>query len=142
MALAFGTNTQVAVPGTYVYTYQPNNLPAPGAILPVGTNTLDVAFTPTDTQGYKSATGSTTTRTNTPTTPTITSITSSRFSQILLFYQAIPDLKRRQAVAFSRALRSSAVASRTPSHILKPTVVSQCTRLPQVLTRYPRNFPL
>jgi hypothetical protein len=54
MALGFGTNTQVAVPGTYVYT------PPAGTILPVGTDPLSVVFTPTDTQGYNGATGSTT----------------------------------------------------------------------------------
>ena len=30
MALGFGTNNQVVVPGTYVYTYKPGNLSAPG----------------------------------------------------------------------------------------------------------------
>jgi hypothetical protein len=60
MALGFGTNNQVVVPGNYVYTYLPGNVSAPGAILSVGTHTLDVAFTPTDTAGYNSATGSTT----------------------------------------------------------------------------------
>ena len=54
MALGFGTNTQVAVPGTYVYT------PPAGTILPVGTNPLSVVFTPTDAQGYTTASGSTT----------------------------------------------------------------------------------
>ena len=54
MALGFGTNNQVVVPGTYAYT------PPAGTILPVGTNPLSVVFTPTDTQGYNSATGSTT----------------------------------------------------------------------------------
>ncbi len=60
MALGFGTNNQVVVPGTYVYTYLPGNQSAPGAILPVGTTTLDVAFTPNNTAGYNSANGSTT----------------------------------------------------------------------------------
>ena len=54
MALGFGTNNQVVVPGTYVYT------PPAGIILAVGTHTLDVAFTPNDPAGYNSATGSTT----------------------------------------------------------------------------------
>jgi hypothetical protein len=60
MALGFGTNNQVVVPGTYVYTYLPGNVSAPGAILGVGTHTLDVAFTPNNTAGYNSANGSTT----------------------------------------------------------------------------------
>ena len=54
MALGFGTNTQVVVPGTYVYT------PPAGTLLSVGTHTLDVAFTPTNTAGYTNASGSTT----------------------------------------------------------------------------------
>ncbi len=54
MALGFGTNTQVVVPGTYVYT------PPAGTLLSVGTHTLDVAFTPTNTAGYTDASGSTT----------------------------------------------------------------------------------
>ena len=54
MALGFGTNNQVVVPGTYVYT------PPAGTILAVGTHTLNVAFTPDNTAGYNSATGSTT----------------------------------------------------------------------------------
>ncbi len=54
MALGFGTNNQVVVPGTYVYT------PPAGTILAVGTHTLDVAFTPNNPAGYNSATGSTT----------------------------------------------------------------------------------
>jgi hypothetical protein len=60
MSLGFGTNNQVVVPGTYTYTYQPGNQSAPGAILPVGTTTLDVAFTPNNSAGYTSAKGSTT----------------------------------------------------------------------------------
>ena len=51
MALGFGTNTQVVVPGTYVYT------PPAGTVLPVGTNPLSVAFTPTNTAGYTGASG-------------------------------------------------------------------------------------
>ena len=54
MALGFGTNTQVVVPGNYVYT------PPAGTLLSVGTHTLDVAFTPNNTAGYTDASGSTT----------------------------------------------------------------------------------
>ncbi|MGC2401858.1 MAG: FG-GAP-like repeat-containing protein [Acidobacteriaceae bacterium] len=54
MALGFGTNTQVVVPGTYVYN------PPAGTILAVGTHTLNVTFTPDNTSGYTGATGSTT----------------------------------------------------------------------------------
>lgn len=54
MALGFGNNTQVVVPGTYVYT------PPSGTVLPVGTYTLNVVFTPDNTAGYTGATGSTT----------------------------------------------------------------------------------
>ena len=54
MALGFGTSNQVVVPGTYVYT------PPAGTVLPVGTHTLNVAFTPTNTSGYTGASGSTT----------------------------------------------------------------------------------
>jgi hypothetical protein len=49
MALGFGTNNQVVVPGTYVYT------PPATTVLPVGTNPLSVAFTPTNASGYTSA---------------------------------------------------------------------------------------
>jgi len=42
------------VPGTFVYT------PAAGTLLTAGTQTLSVAFTPTDTVNFKSATGSVT----------------------------------------------------------------------------------
>ena len=54
MALGFGTNTQVVVPGTYVYN------PPAGTLLSVGTHTLNVVFTPDNTGGYTGATGSTT----------------------------------------------------------------------------------
>jgi hypothetical protein len=49
VALGFGNNTQVVVPGTYVYT------PPAGTVLPVGTDPLSVAFTPTNAAGYTSA---------------------------------------------------------------------------------------
>jgi hypothetical protein len=49
MALGFGTNTQVVVPGTYVYT------PPAGTVLPVGTDPLSVVFTPTNAAGYTGA---------------------------------------------------------------------------------------
>ncbi len=51
LALGFGTNSTVTVPGTYTYT------PAAGAIEPVGTDTLSVSFTPTNSSGYTTATG-------------------------------------------------------------------------------------
>jgi hypothetical protein len=51
MALGFGINTQVVVPGTYVYN------PASGAVLPVGTDPLSVTFTPSNTSAYTGATG-------------------------------------------------------------------------------------
>ena len=54
LALGFGTNTQVVVPGTYVYN------PPAGTLLSVGTHTLNVVFTPDNTGGYTGATGSTT----------------------------------------------------------------------------------
>ena len=50
MALGFGTNGQIVVPGTYVYT------PPSGTVLPVGTWPLEVNFTPTNTAAYTSAT--------------------------------------------------------------------------------------
>jgi sugar lactone lactonase YvrE len=50
MALGFGTNSQIVVPGTYVYT------PPSGTVLPVGTWPLEVNFTPTNTAAYTSAT--------------------------------------------------------------------------------------
>ena len=65
MALGFGTNTQVVVPGTYVYT------PPTGTVLPVGTWPLSVAFTPTDPSGYTPATD-TVNITVTKTTPILT----------------------------------------------------------------------
>ena len=46
MALGFGTNNTVVVPGTYTYT------PAAGAIEPVGTDTLSVSFAPSNPAGY------------------------------------------------------------------------------------------
>jgi hypothetical protein len=52
MALGFGTNSTVVVPGTYTYT------PPAGTIEPVGTDTLSVSFVPTNSAGYTSATGS------------------------------------------------------------------------------------
>jgi len=54
MALGFGSNTQVVVPGTYVYN------PPSGTVLSVGTHTLNVTFTPADSAGYTGANGSTT----------------------------------------------------------------------------------
>jgi hypothetical protein len=54
MALGFGTNNQVVVPGTYAYT------PDTGTELSVGTHTLNVVFTPDNTAGYTGASGSTT----------------------------------------------------------------------------------
>ena len=65
MALGFGSNSQVTVPGTYTYT------PDAGTIEPVGTDTLNVSFTPTNTAAYTSATGSTTLVVN-KATPVIT----------------------------------------------------------------------
>jgi hypothetical protein len=50
MALGFGTNNQVVVPGTYVYK------PVAGTVLSVGTHTLKVTFTPSNTTGYTTAT--------------------------------------------------------------------------------------
>ncbi len=52
MALGFGTNNTVVVPGTYTYT------PPAGTIEPVGTDTLSVSFAPSNPAGYTSATGS------------------------------------------------------------------------------------
>jgi hypothetical protein len=54
LALGFGTNNQVVVPGTYVYN------PPATTKLPVGTSTLKVTFTPSNSSGYTGATGSTT----------------------------------------------------------------------------------
>jgi hypothetical protein len=65
MALGFGTNNTVTVPGTFTYT------PAIGAIEPVGTDTLSVSFAPSNTAGYTPATG-TTTIVVTKATPVIT----------------------------------------------------------------------
>ncbi len=58
LALGFGTNTQVVVPGTYTYT------PVAATVLPVGLQTLNVAFAPTNTSGYTPAKGSTTIQVN------------------------------------------------------------------------------
>ena len=54
LALGFGTNNQIVVPGTYTYN------PAAGTKLPVGTNPLNVTFVPSNSSGYTGATGSTT----------------------------------------------------------------------------------
>jgi hypothetical protein len=54
MALGFGTNTKVDVPGTYQYT------PGAGTVLAVGTHALRVRFTPANDSGYAGADGSTT----------------------------------------------------------------------------------
>ena len=51
LALGFGNNNLVVVPGNYVYN------PASGTVLPVGNNQpLKVTFTPSNTQAYTSAT--------------------------------------------------------------------------------------
>ena len=52
MALGFGTNNQVVVPGTYAYN------PTAGTVLSVGTHTLNVVFTPSNPQGYTTASDS------------------------------------------------------------------------------------
>ncbi len=54
LALGFGTNNQVVVPGTYAYS------PDLGTVLAVGSHPLNVTFTPTNTDGYTTAAGSTT----------------------------------------------------------------------------------
>ena len=54
LAVGFGTNTDVVVPGTYIYS------PTSGTVLGAGTDTLSVTFTPTDPAGYTSASGTTT----------------------------------------------------------------------------------
>jgi FG-GAP-like repeat/Bacterial Ig-like domain (group 3) len=54
MALGFGTNNTVVVPGTYTYTP-----PAGTTTEPVGTDTLSVSFVPSNPAGYTSATGTT-----------------------------------------------------------------------------------
>ncbi|HEX4007376.1 MAG TPA: FG-GAP-like repeat-containing protein [Acidobacteriaceae bacterium] len=71
-AMAYGTalsGTQLdatsSVPGTFVYN------PAAGTVLTVGTHTLGVTFTPTDTADYKTATASVSITVNKG-TPTIT----------------------------------------------------------------------
>jgi hypothetical protein len=66
MALGFGTNNTVTVPGTFTYTP-----PAGTTTEPVGTDTLSVSFVPTNAAGYTSATG-TTTLVVTKATPVIT----------------------------------------------------------------------
>jgi hypothetical protein len=68
-ATATGTGTTTTAPGTFVYS------PAAGTVLPVGTNTLNVTFTPTDPNAYTGSTG-TTTITVLPDTTT-TTLTSS-----------------------------------------------------------------
>jgi FG-GAP-like repeat/Bacterial Ig-like domain (group 3) len=65
MALGFGSNTQVVVPGTYAYN------PPSGTLLSVGTHTLNVTFTPSNTTGYTSA-SATNTITVVKATPIIT----------------------------------------------------------------------
>jgi len=71
-AIAYGTtlssaqlNATASVPGSFVYT------PATGALLTIGTQSLSVAFTPTDAKDYTSATASVT-LTVKQTTPKIT----------------------------------------------------------------------
>jgi hypothetical protein len=54
-------NATASVPGTFVYN------PAAGTILPAGTHTLRVAFTPSDPSLYTTATASTSITVNTPT---------------------------------------------------------------------------
>jgi hypothetical protein len=54
MALGFGTNTLVTVPGTYAYN------PIAGTKLPVGTNPLAVTFTPSNPAAYNGVSGNTT----------------------------------------------------------------------------------
>jgi hypothetical protein len=54
MALGFGTNNTVVVPGTYTYTP-----PAGTTTEPVGTDTLSVTFVPSNPAGYSGSTGTT-----------------------------------------------------------------------------------
>lgn len=66
-AISFGTalsakqlNASASVPGTFVYN------PAAGTIPPLGSDTLSVTFTPTDTADYTTATGTVTIAVNQP----------------------------------------------------------------------------
>ena len=64
------------MPGSFVYA------PAAGTVLPAGTHTLGVTFTPTDTTLYTTATASTTLVVNVPrTTPTVSWATPAAITQ-------------------------------------------------------------
>ena len=76
--IAYGTAVSLVqldatanVPGTFAYT------PAAGTILPVGTNKLNVVFTPNDTADYTSANASVTLVVNPPPSYTLTASPSS-----------------------------------------------------------------
>jgi hypothetical protein len=76
--IAYGTalsatqlNATATVPGTFAYT------PAAGTILPVGTNTLNLVFTPTDTADYTPANASVTLVVNPAPSFTLTASPSS-----------------------------------------------------------------
>ncbi len=64
-------NARANVPGTFAYT------PAAGTILPVGTNTLNVVFTPSDTTDYTTANASVTLVVNPAPSYTLTASPSS-----------------------------------------------------------------
>jgi hypothetical protein len=82
-AIAYGTalsatqlNASASVPGNFVYA------PAPGTAPAVGSQTLSVAFTPTDTTDYTTATATTTLTVN-KATPTIALATSAASAFVL-----------------------------------------------------------
>lgn len=58
-------NATASVAGTFTYT------PAAGTVLPAGTSTLSVTFTPADTTAYKTVTSRTSITVVAPTTPTV-----------------------------------------------------------------------
>jgi hypothetical protein len=88
MALSTSATPAITVPGTPVYT------PATGAILPAGTNTLSVAFTPSNIAEYSKANASVqllVTQQATETITLISSALSSPFAAAVTFTATLPS---------------------------------------------------
>jgi len=96
-ASATDAGTGATIPGTYAYTYSGGTITA-GTIIPAGTYTLYVTFTPTDSVDYASASATNTITVNTvPTTTQITGLLSS------IYYGQIIGFTGSNAVAGSSA---------------------------------------
>lgn len=96
-ASATDAGTGSPIPGTYAYSYSGGTITA-GTVLPAGTYTLYVTFTPTDSVDYSSASATNTITVNTvPTTTQITSLLPS------IYYGQIIGYTGSNAIAGSSA---------------------------------------